>query len=167
MATLSLRERFMRRINIWVGMVVFGISVLIYVMTFKFKATLISDNYTGPAFFPRIVAISLALLSITLIVTSLIRQKDLEKKEAEINRIFNKTMFRPLAASAFLMIYVLFLLEFLGFTISSIILFIVLLLITQTRKKIFYFIAPLFVIGVSLLFRYGFLVQLPTGFVGF
>lgn len=157
----------MRRINIWVGAVVSCISALIYWMTLSFKETLIRDNYTGPAFFPRIVALCLALLALALIITSLLQPKDIQKEKEEIRAIFNKSMFKPIVASLFLMVYVLFLLEFFGFSVSSIILFLGLLLISNTKKKAYYIIAPIFVIGVSLLFRYGFMVQLPTGIVGF
>lgn len=143
------------------------ISVLIYVMTFTFKETLIRDNYTGPAFFPRIIAVCLLLLSLALIVTSLTKPKDAKKENEEIKSIFSKAMFKPIAASIILIIYVLFLLEFLGFTLSSIVLFLGLLIISQTRKKAYYIIAPIFVIGVTLLFRYGFMVQLPVGIIGF
>ncbi len=143
------------------------LSALIYGMTFTFKETLIRDNYSGPAFFPRIIAICLALLSIALIITSLVKPKDIQREKEESKAIFNKTMFKPIVAGLFLVVYVLFLFEPLGFTVSSIIVFIGLLVISQTKVKAYYIIAPIFVIGVSLLFRYGFMVQLPTGIVGF
>ncbi len=152
----------MKRINIVTAIVFFGLGLFIIAYSFTFKSTLIKDNYTGPEFFPRFVAMGMIILSLLLIVTSL----RLDKNQQRV-RFFTKAMKVPLFTMLMLIVYAVFLLKLLGFAASSTLLFWALLAFMKVKKMAFYVAAPLFVIGVTTLFRFVFLVQLPTGVVGF
>lgn len=153
----------MKKTDTIVGFIFLIIGIAIFITSFGFQQTLITDNYLGAAFFPRIIALCLSLVSVMLIVSS---RKSKEKAEAEEQIFALEKMFRPLLVIAGLFLYML-IIKFAGFCISSTLLFWSILAVSQVKKPLFYLIAPLFIGVVYFVFRYLFLVQLPTGIVGF
>ncbi|MCF7933904.1 MAG: tripartite tricarboxylate transporter TctB family protein [Spirochaetia bacterium] len=155
----------MKRINSITGIVFIALGVFIIAYSFTFKATLVKDHYTGPEFFPRLIALGMILLSLILIATSRTSGQKTDSKETV--RFFSKGMKTPLMTMGMLVVYVSVMLEALGFALSSILLFLALLRLLEVKRTRFYVLAPIFVIVVTALFRYVFLVQLPTGIIGF
>lgn len=153
----------MRKSNIITGILFFLFGLWVFCATFAFKQTLILDNYLGASFFPRIIAVVMMLLAALLCLQN--GRAGGESSE-EAAPFAPDRLLRPGLVTAALVAYV-FLLKLAGFCLSSTLLFWAILFIARVRKKSFYGIAPVFVGIVYFIFRYLFLVQLPTGYIGF
>ncbi|WP_028975189.1 tripartite tricarboxylate transporter TctB family protein [Spirochaeta cellobiosiphila] len=158
----------MKKINIVVGGLFLILGIFVFAMSFTFKQTLISDNYLGAAFFPRLVSVVLSVLSIALIISSAkVYLADSAGENQVAKDIFHLSKLKnPLIIMAFLMVYY-FLVRVTGFCITSTLLFTAILFVIGVKKVSYYISAPIFVGVVYFIFRFLFLVQLPTGFVGF
>ena len=156
----------MRKLNIITGLLFFVFGLAIFINTFFFKQTLISDNYLGAAFFPRLIAVCMMLFSAFLIFSGIKVPKDPQKEASEIQALFNTEMLRPALGAVLLLIY-LPLIQILGFFFTTLLLFVGILRLVKVKTLSYYIIAPVFVGVIYGIFRYVFLVQLPEGFIGF
>jgi hypothetical protein len=148
-----------------VGSILLLLGIGILAVTFTFKQTLITDNYLGAAFFPRLIAVVLILFSSMLISSGLKQMKKQQENESSPSLFSWKMLQRPVKVIVLLLVYYI-LLNYTGFCITSTLLFWSILFMIKAKRS-YYLIAPVFVGIVFAIFRYLFLVQLPTGFVGF
>jgi len=156
----------MRKINIATGFLFFLTGLAIFINTFYFKQTLISDNYLGAAFFPRMVSVCLMGLSLLLAVPAFLQKEEREKEKKDFRSVINADMLRPAAGAVMLLLY-LPVVQFLGFSLTTVMLFWGFLKLAGAGKVSYYIIAPVFTAAVYGVFRYLFLVQLPEGLIGF
>lgn len=154
----------MRSVNILFSAVFFVFSALIFIATFFFKQTLITDQFIGAAFFPRLVAVVMACLSLALLGQQFAGTARSDK--SRLGDVFTGVMAKPAAAALLVAVYIV-LLNLLGFFVSTCALFAGLLALLGNRKISFFFVAPLFTGIIEFIFVILFKVQLPVGFVGF
>ncbi len=162
-------KNILKKTDFWVGLISLLLGIFVFSVTFTFKQTLITDNFLGATFFPRIISVVMMLLSIALLWSTFTAVKNSSEDEpaGDNSTAFTiERMKRPFSVIFCLAVYY-FLLRLSGFCITSTLLFWAMLFIIKAEKKKFYVIAPVFVVIVYAVFRYLFLVQLPTGIVGF
>lgn len=131
------------------------VSAFIFYSSTQFNMTFIGDSGLGPDFFPKIIAIILFILSAMLFIGS-IRNKD------------KKSIYNPNMKYTFMVIFTfavyVFLIDRIGYLISTIIFAFVVITILKSKSKILNIIfAVIFPVALYLLFTYAFKVSLPTG----
>ncbi|WP_373079590.1 tripartite tricarboxylate transporter TctB family protein [Fusobacterium varium] len=131
------------------------VSAFIFYSSTQFNMTFIGDSGLGPDFFPKIIAIILFILSTMLFIGS-IRNKD------------KKSIYNPNMKYTFMVIFTfavyVFLIDRIGYLISTIIFAFVVITILKSKSKILNIIfAVIFPVALYLLFTYAFKVSLPTG----
>lgn len=131
------------------------VSAFIFYSSTQFNMTFIGDSGLGPDFFPKIIAIILFILSAMLFIGS-IRNKD------------KKSIYNPNMKYTFMVIFTfavyVFLIDRIGYLISTIIFAFFVITILKSKSKILNIIfAVIFPVALYLLFTYAFKVSLPTG----
>ncbi len=131
------------------------VSAFIFYSSTQFNMAFIGDSGLGPDFFPKIIAIILFILSAILFVGSL-RNKD------------KKSVYNPNMKYTFMVIFAfavyIFLIDIIGYLISTIIFALVVITILKSKSKVLNIIfAIIFPVALYLLFTYAFKVSLPTG----
>ncbi|WP_308007879.1 tripartite tricarboxylate transporter TctB family protein [uncultured Fusobacterium sp.] len=131
------------------------VSAFIFYLSTQFNMAFIGDSGLGPDFFPKIIAIILFILSAMLFIGS-IRNKD------------KKSIYNPNMKYTFMVIFTfavyVFLIDRIGYLISTIIFAFVVITILKSKSKILNIIfAVIFPVALYLLFTYAFKVSLPTG----
>lgn len=131
------------------------VSAFIFYSSTQFNMAFIGDSGLGPDFFPKIISIILFILSAILFVGS-IRNKD------------KKSIYNPNMKYTFMVIFTfavyVFLIDRIGYLISTIIFAFVVITILKSKSKILNIIfAIIFPVALYLLFTYAFKVSLPTG----
>lgn len=131
------------------------VSAFIFYSSTQFNMTFIGDSGLGPDFFPKIIAIILFILSAMLFIGS-IRNKD------------KKSIYNPNMKYTFMVIFTfavyVFLIDRIGYLISTIIFAFAVITILKSKSKILNIIfAVIFPVALYLLFTYAFKVSLPTG----
>jgi uncharacterized membrane protein len=53
----------------YIGLAIIGVCAVLFAVTFSFPTTPIGGSYYGPAFFPRLLALFIAVLALVLVVT--------------------------------------------------------------------------------------------------
>ncbi|AEE92223.1 conserved membrane protein of unknown function [Tepidanaerobacter acetatoxydans Re1] len=154
----------MKRINIVTGIIFIALSIFIFVQSLSFQQTMITDNFIGAAFFPRMIAVIMLILSAILIVSSIL-EKDWHN---DTSSIFKWETFKfPLIGVIVLLIYIM-LLDKLGFIIDTIILNIVLLSIFRYNNKILTLLLSCAItLAIFQVFQRILMVPLPSGLLGF
>lgn len=154
----------MKKINIITGFIFIALSIFIFVQSLNFQQTMIIDNFIGAAFFPRMIAVILLILSAILIISSIL-EKD---GHDESSSIFKWETFKlPLVGVAVLFIYIM-LLDKLGFIIDTIILNIVLLTIFKYENKMLTLLLSCAItLVIFQVFQKMLMVPLPSGLLGF
>jgi putative tricarboxylic transport membrane protein len=115
----------------------------------------IGNTGLGPDFFPKVIAVILIILSAMLFAGSL---KNKDKKS-----IYNPNMKYTFMVIFAFAVYV-FLIDRVGYLISTIIFAFVVITILKSKSKILNIVfAVIFPIALYLLFTYAFKVSLPTG----
>lgn len=131
------------------------ISVFIFYSSTQFNMTFIGNTGLGPDFFPKVIAITLFILSAMLFAGSL---KNKDKKS-----IYNPNMKYTFMVIFAFAVYV-FLIDRVGYLVSTVIFAFVVITILKSKSKILNIIfAVVFPIALYLLFTYAFKVSLPTG----
>lgn len=152
------------------GLVFLAISVFIYVLSYQIHMTSIES--LGPQFFPRIVAVSMAVLSIASIVRN--RSKIDASSAKPVAKEGKKAVYeKEFYLTILLLILYALLLHTIGFVVLSIFyLFFQILLVSPKedfkRNKLILFgvisiVAP---VGVYYLFYHAFDIFLPVGILG-
>lgn len=131
------------------------VSAFIFYSSTQFNMAFIGYSGLGPDFFPKIISIILFILSAILFVGS-IRNKD------------KKSIYNPNMKYTFMVIFAfavyVFLIDRIGYLISTIIFAFVVITILKSKSKILNIIfAIIFPVALYLLFTYAFKVSLPTG----
>lgn len=154
----------MKRINIITGIIFIALSIFIFVQSLSFQQTMIIDNFIGAAFFPRMIAVIMLILSVILIISSIL-EKD---GHNDTSSIFKWETFKlPLIGVIVLLIYIM-LLDKLGFIIDTIILNIVLLSIFKYKNKILTLLLSCAItLAIFQVFQRMLMVPLPSGLLGF
>ncbi|MDU1911202.1 tripartite tricarboxylate transporter TctB family protein [Fusobacterium sp.] len=131
------------------------VSAFIFYSSTQFNMAFIGDSGLGPDFFPKIIAIILFILSGILFAGSI---KNKDKKS-----IYNSNMRYTFMVIFAFAIYI-FLIDRIGYLISTIIFAFVIITILKSKSKILNIIfAIIFPAALYLLFTYAFKVSLPTG----
>lgn len=155
---------YMRKINIMTAILFIIFGIVIIMGTSNFKQTVLSDNFIGPAFFPKFMAIGMIVCAIILIINTLLDKKS---QEISVGEIFNKKMFLPIIGMIILFIYVITL-DYLGFLLATILLNLILLLLFKVRKKSILILAPvLTTLVIYQVFQKFLMVPLPPGLFSF
>lgn len=131
------------------------VSVFIFYSSTQFNMAFIENTGLGPDFFPKVIAVILFILSAMLFAGSL---KNKDKKS-----IYNPNMKYTFMVIFAFAVYV-FLIDRVGYLISTIIFAFVVITILKSKSKILNIVfAVIFPIALYLLFTYAFKVSLPTG----
>jgi len=153
------------------GAVFLVISVFIYALSYQIHMT--SVESLGPQFFPRIVAISMAVLSIASILMNLKKIEAVPVKPSNQKDKSKKTYAKEFYLTIMLLILYALLLHTVGFVLLSIVyLFCQILLVSPkedfNRKKFILFgaISVVIPIGLYYLFYHAFDIFLPVGILG-
>lgn len=150
----------MKKENIILGIMFISLALFAIYETTNFQKNPygLSIDSLGAAFFPKLVSVLIILLSALLIVGEL---KKKNKKESS-SFLDSKITF-PLLIGALVFIYS-FLIRFLGYIISTIILNIVLLIIFKVEKKTSIIVFPVILtLLVYVIFKIAFRVPLAEG----
>nr|WP_314531876.1 tripartite tricarboxylate transporter TctB family protein [uncultured Fusobacterium sp.] len=133
------------------------ISIFLFFITFTFE-TLEMDKYSlGATFFPRLICIILFILSLILLIFSII------KKENKNKKIGSTKIKYTVSTILFFFIYV-FLLDKLGYLVSTIVFMISLLFLLKSKSILINIIFSVLFSGVIyFMFSKGFNVSLPEG----
>ncbi|HJH06773.1 MAG TPA: tripartite tricarboxylate transporter TctB family protein [Fusobacterium ulcerans] len=131
------------------------VSAFIFYSSTQFNMAFIGNSGLGPDFFPKVIAVILFILSAMLFVGS-IKNKD------------KKSIYNPNMKYTFMVIFAfavyIFLIDRIGYLISTVIFAFVVITILKSKSKILNIIfAIAFPIALYLLFTYAFKVSLPTG----
>lgn len=131
------------------------VSAFIFYSSTQFNMAFIGNSGLGPDFFPKVIAVILFILSAMLFVGS-IKNKD------------KKSIYNPNVKYTFMVIFAfavyIFLIDRIGYLISTVIFAFVVITILKSKSKILNIIfAIAFPIALYLLFTYAFKVSLPTG----
>ena len=141
-----------------IGLIIFSTWVFWYASAYS-KATI---YYYGPNFFPQVLAIAMSICAIILILNA-VKGKSMEKSD----KIELRGFLRMVIAIAICIGY-LFLMQVLGFAIStSIFLYVLMVFIGQQglKKRIISAIAVALIVWA--IFRYFLVIPLPTGMFAF
>ena len=150
----------MKKVNILISVVFIFFSIFILMESSNFQQTMISDNFVGAAFFPRVMAFIMIFLAIVLLVTSIL---DKNKRNKNIKEIFNKDMLMPITGIGIIFVYIL-LMDILGFIISTICLNFALLICFKVKNRLTLFTVPIFTsIIIYFVFKEMLIVPLPKG----
>lgn len=155
--------------NIISGTVILIFSVAIFVATFSFKAITVSS--VGPGFMPKLAAILLAILSITVILKGVNEIKKQNKKDTMENTDNDNVIdkFSVIITFVIIAIYITFI-EKVGFIImTALYLFSQMCILSmkeQRRLALFAILAVVISIGIYCLFVYAFRLILPAGILG-
>lgn len=133
------------------------ISIFLFFITFTFE-TLEMDKYSlETTFFPRLICIILFILSLILLIFSII------KKENKNKKIESTKIKYTVSTILFFFIYV-FLLDKLGYLVSTIVFMISLLFLLKSKSILINIIFSVLFSGVIyFMFSKGFNVSLPEG----
>jgi len=146
-----------KRIDIGVGIVLCIFSVVIYLYAEQQYAGKGVNRY-GPKFFPQVLSVSMFLASVALIVQAF-RGKALKSLEK-----INKQGFVRAAVTLVIAIGYVFLMNFLGFYLSTaIFLFVVMTYLGQKKLWIRILVTILVATAVYSLFHYFLKIPLPEG----
>ena len=131
------------------------VSIFIFYSATQFNMTFIGNSGLGPDFFPKAIAIVLFILSGILFTESI---KNKNKKN-----IYNPNMKYTFMVIFAFVVYI-FLIDRIGYLVSTIIFAIVVITILKSKSKILNIVfAIIFPAALYLLFTYAFKVSLPTG----
>ena len=141
------------------------VSIFIFYSATQFNMTFIGNSGLGPDFFPKAIAIVLFILSGILFTESIKNKKNLSNYNFLRNK---KNIYNPNMKYTFMVIFAfavyIFLIDRIGYLISTVIFAFVVITILKSKSKILNIIfAIAFPIALYLLFTYAFKVSLPTG----
>lgn len=153
----------MKRANIITGIVFIVLSIFIFIQSSNFQQTMITDNFVGAAFFPRVIASIMVVLSLILILGSVLDRN--QKSVTTIFKIANMRM--PFIVFIIIFIYTV-LLDKLGFIVATILLNLVIFTILKYENRLLTLILSF---GITLViyqvFQKMLMVPLPSGIFGF
>lgn len=131
-----------------------GMSLIALTLIQGFEAPMFQDASVDAKFFPRVIAIAIAILSALLIV-----QEKIKPSQKEIPTVFTKM---ALYGFLFLIGYAVFI-HFIGYLYATLAAFTLYLICFKVKKPLYYVIAWLFVLGIYYLFGEVFIISLPEG----
>lgn len=147
----------MKRGEILLSLILLGISVLFFRETYDFPESLLPGT-AGPAFFPRMILVALAIFAVVLLILTL------RKKESCCVEFPNLSLS---AISLVLAILYLLFIPFLGYFIATFLVLVAMMVILKVGKiKKIVGIATGFSVLVYLLFYKLLMVNLPRGTIG-
>lgn len=150
----------MKKANITTALIFILFGILIFFESSRFQQTMISDNFIGAAFFPKLMASIMILLALILLISELLNK---EAEKVNIGDLFNKKMTISLIGIVILFIYTL-ILNYIGFILSTILLNLIFLIIFKVKSKITIVATPLLTTFVIyLIFQKMLMVPLPQG----
>lgn len=146
----------MRNTDVIVGALLIIISGYIFQESLRFPVTI--GHTLGTGFFPRLLAISLFILSMLLIILSLFKGKAITITEND--KKFNKnTLFSTFFIFIVSLVYYVVLPK-LGFIVTNVAFMLVIMLFLKTKKLALLFLVP-FVSSYTIYFIFDYLLQIP------
>lgn len=160
--------------DVYAGGFLLVLSIVMFISTFSIQA--LTDSRVGADFMPKIIAVLIAILSISIIVNGFRRKDEIVRDEQEVSSLENeveskndKSYLLVIISVALMFIY-LFLIPILGFLISTTaFLLIQMLLFSEWKAKNIILYLIISIIASTLiyyLFRNVFYVMLPSGILG-
>ena len=156
------------------SLVLIAVTIILFVATFSFRQMTVSN--VGPDFLPRIVAITLFILSISLLIKATLewrKERNIqtaEKIEGAPQKENNMKIYQLVIISLILMVFYLIVMPFLGFLIATTIyLSIQIYLMAPADKRSLVKIGLVSVLSSALIyfvFRNVFYLMLPSGILG-
>ncbi len=125
----------MKRTNMVASIIFLVMGIAIYWQSTQFKQTMLKDKFSGPGFFPKLVAILMIVSALFLLMDSL------AKKEEIAVKIFDNTMKLALIGMVIIFLYIVFL-STLGFIIATILLNYSFLFFFKVKKKLVLILQP-------------------------
>jgi putative tricarboxylic transport membrane protein len=150
----------MKKENIITSIIFMCIALFAIYETTNFKKNPygLTQDSLGPTFFPILVSVLIILLCTLLIIGELRKKTKLES-----GSFFNNRMIFTALVAILILLYA-FLIEYLGYIISTVILNIILLIIFKVEKRAFIAIYPVVItLIIYTLFKIAFRVPLAEG----
>jgi putative tricarboxylic transport membrane protein len=144
--------------DLYMGIFLFVFGLVYYFFLIPNSITS-KDSLTtlGPGFFPKLTAILLIVLSVFLIIKSLIQLKkgsdDLDDSDQEEDT--GKGQSRPWAGAGvfLLMVLYVFIVEYLGFMVTTVIVMLAIMAVLSVRKWYSYVVMILVIFGIKFVFE--------------
>ncbi|MDN4493489.1 tripartite tricarboxylate transporter TctB family protein [Ureibacillus aquaedulcis] len=156
------------------SIVLIAVSIILFIATFSFRAMTVSD--IGPEFLPRIVAITLFILSISLFIKAYVQKKKegeiqiAEEIESVPQKESKKEIYLLVITTLILIVLYLIVLPSLGFLIATTVyLYIQIYLMAPADKRNHIKIGLVSVLSSTIIyfvFRNVFYLMLPSGILG-
>lgn len=125
----------MKRVNLITSIIFLAMGAAIYWESSQFKQTMLKDKFSGPGFFPKLVAVLMIATALFLIINSL-----LEKEESK-EKIFDSSIKLALIGMAIILVYIASL-NSLGFIIATILLNYAFLFLFRVKGKLVLLLQP-------------------------
>ena len=159
-----MKQEYKRDIGWGVFFLLMAISIWILV---PYQIPISGKTHMGPRFFPKVISLIMATMSLGLILSNYIKHsKDLKEGKAEqggksiFNREFIQNEFRAVLVLALMVLYAV-LMPLVGFIISSVVISCTILILLGARKWYYFVIMMATVFLTFYLFKYQLYVQLP------
>jgi len=154
----------MKKVNILTSIVFILLSGFVLVQSSKFQQTMISDDFAGAAFFPKVIAFMMIFFAAILLLASIL---DKNKHDKSIKEIFNKHMLLPALGIGIIFVYIV-LMDLLGYIMSTVILNLLFLMCFKVKSKLTLVTVPILTsIIIYLVFKEMLIVPLPQGIFSF
>ena len=158
----------MKKKNIIAVVLFLAFAVAVWFISGSFVTKLsarLSANQLGNDFFPKLVAVLMAILSLILLAQTIFSKpgSPVNQDPPEEERPTRKELVLPAIGVALMVMY-LIIIEPIGFVLSTAMLILAFLALVRCRKWYYYVVTPLIgSLGVYMLFTRVFLVILPVG----
>lgn len=125
----------MKRVNLITSIIFIFIGAAIYWESSQFKQTMIKDKFSGPGFFPKLVAIMMIAAALILLFDSIL------KKEETTEKVFDKSIKLAIIGMVIILLYIISL-DTLGFIIATVLLNYAFLFFFRVKEKIILLLQP-------------------------
>jgi putative tricarboxylic transport membrane protein len=165
--------------DIYSGLFLLVVSVLMFVATFSFEA--LTTTRVGPDFMPKIIAGLIAVFSILIVVSGFNKLKAIKNVDASTDVVIDKNAenfdmeeekasYTPVLMTLGIMVGYILLMPYIGFLImTALYLFVQMMILshkTNRKNGLFIIISVISSVTIYYVFKSIFYVMLPTGILG-
>ncbi|ALX47567.1 tripartite tricarboxylate transporter TctB family protein [Lentibacillus amyloliquefaciens] len=150
----------------YTGFFLLIVSILLLILIpFGIKESAVSSG-VGSAFFPKVLAVSMIILSISIIAKTFFNKGTEEEHDELVEEEAAKEQVKPnywnvLIVLLIMLIYIFVLIEYLNFVVSTIIAMVAVMAVLSVRKWYSYIIVIAFIVLTDYVFRELLSIQLP------
>ena len=149
-----------------IGFILFIFSIVSFLQIYRILHKESGEEYGfSPATFPLIMMGAIIFLSIGLLTSSLFKLK-MNKKEDEITERLNKAQVKQISTILLIIVFYIYMINFLGFYTSTVVINIVILFILKLRSWIKMLTSSAILVGcIFLFFEKGMNLVFPRGWL--